>query len=755
MAYTTTSESIKSGRKRKFILTDSVPLTDSLYSKFKEFFPEKSYKKETLSVHGCLQGQCSYNNYKDTSHTPVKSSKSVLAFPMGEGDYSWHCINYTEYPEEPRFLTASTDQKRSAELGLLGLKPFNRSAKMVFLTEGIWDMLTMYENGYHVLGLPGVNNLQPEWCDVFADKSVYLLFDNDKPGRDFTIKHSKLLVQHAASVYIIRLPEKVAHKGREHSIKDITDLFNIDGKFAEATLKELVASAELVIVDPEQLIAEIVASRGNNIQKSIAITELILRDIEGNGGRIIPYNNNQEFALVLEGVRILTDEEIDVHLSREYGYFPSDSMWRFVRDKLYVAALKNKEAQVKLYSHSHNGSCFIGTKTSGIIQIDSTGASFHPQGTDDVYVQSSNNLIAITPINPKKSTTFESLLDLFLYDGNTDTQKFLLKSWFYHTFFNSVMRVILCVTGDPGSGKTLLLKILKGILFGFTNGKSNPNSMPEEDYVFTMMMKTYRYLFLDEINENDPRIKTKFRMLATGEESIFRPKYAKQAIRFRPSVWLAVSAHSPKFRESDIAQRLCLVRLLHPAEKTKLINETLFLADLEQKREEIWNGIARTLQMILANFKKGSEQIPLKNYCRQVELATFAWNAFPEERKLCLQTFENINQLQEEFAAEFDPIMDLLESWMEHYSKNYVEAGRIVVSGKSLYTDMAMLSKERGLKSFPASVQGFGKWLNGRASVFGIRYGYKRVKDHTLNMFMYSFDLPIVNSERPKEKERF
>ena len=46
----------------------------------------------------------------------------VLLFPMHTGSY--HCINYTTYPEEPRFLNAPPSEGKPCKLGLLN-KPVN------------------------------------------------------------------------------------------------------------------------------------------------------------------------------------------------------------------------------------------------------------------------------------------------------------------------------------------------------------------------------------------------------------------------------------------------------------------------------------------------------------------------------------------------------------------------------------------------------------------------------------------------------
>jgi len=741
--------------KKKFHIEDAIPITAAFSKKlFKDFITTKNYKFETLTAHGIIQGQAVSS---DSSDKKSKNSYPIIGIKMGE--HSYHCVSYTTYQDNLRFINASDKQKQKPDLNLLGI---SMSAPTIFLTEGFWDMLTLYEMERYAMALPGVNNFPDEWMELFENKEVYIVFDNDKPGQEYARKWSIKLSSIARFVKGIHLPSKIEYNGEEIAVKDISDLYHRTSlAFADGLLTSLIEEAEEVEFNPQQSISEIINSQGTAEQKYVNIATFIQQDIESNGGKIIPYNSSQEFAIALNGTSILTDERIQTHLCRVYGFLPSVTLWRQIYDHLYQLALQTTDSKVHTFSHyDHDGGLlYIGTKNNGMIRITSdrsiSAISVVPQGFDGIYIQSSNDLDLsfIEDMHRiRTGTSLESLFDLFLHDGG-DAQKFLLKTWFYQTFFEPQMRNILCVIGEPGSGKTMLLKIIKGILNGFTDGRFNPNSIPEEDYIFLEMIKSSRHLFFDEFNESDPSIKTKFRMLATGAESVFREKYARKSIKFRPKVWLAVSAHSPKIRENDIAQRLCIIRLSHPAKKTKLINEFTFYNNLEKERSTIWSSLLLNLNSILANLKEnGNAQIELKNYCRQVEMADFAFQVFPKEREVCQQTFENMNKLQEGFSAEFDPLLDLLDDWMIQSSKNYHQTGKVVIAAKDLYNDLMPLAKDKNLKSFPISIQGFGKWIHGRVTVLAEMYGYERYKNITTNSWQYTFN---IREKIAGEKEVF
>lgn len=705
----------------------------------------KNFSKDFLEQCGAVQG--------------MLGNIPVLAFPMGER--GWHCINYVTYPKEPRFFNATNHALSKVKLSLLGLNNFDIMAEEIYLAEGIWDLLTMLNAGYKALAVPGVSNLKDEWLEIFKNKKVNIIFDNDAPGKSYAQLHAHKLSFVAREVKIIELPFSIKYKEETFNIKDITDIFNIDIEKAKKFLQDRSESTTPFTLDVQERIHEIITTPGNNTNKSLMITTIINDDIEKDGGAILPYNNHQEMAFVLKGKKIIVGEKIDIYLGQKYGYIPSDVMWKFIKDRLYNLALQKTDISIYGYSYFSGDSIGIGMKDGGFIEIDAQQINVQHQGYNDIYIKSGNIfseqekniLLSGENYSPQedKIDTFEKILDFFQYnegEGDGDAQKFLLKVWFYHTFFKPQIKPALCIVGYPGSGKTLLQKMIKGILFGFSKGICNPNSMPEEEYTLISMLKEYKYLFLDEVNDNDAKLKSKLRMLVTGEETIFRPKYARNPIRFRPDIWLVLSAHSPKFRDVDISQRLSIISLVKPEHK-EMINETTFLNKMADMRVYIWKGIFKELQNIIINLNENKNQkAPLTNYCRQIEMANFAWQAFPQQRDLCSKTFNFMDKFQSHFSAEFDPLIDIIEAWLETRGQQYRNGtDKIKVSPKQLYNDLLPLVKERNIRSFPASIAGFGKWLNGRKSILEENFKFERELNTKLNAYDYYFLLP--------EKETF
>lgn len=153
----------------------------------------KYYSKELLESFGAVQG--------------IVSNNPVIGFPMHTGDF--HCICYTTYPEEPRFLNAAAKAK-DLEMGLLGNPEKIKDEEKLYLAEGIWDLLTLTKMGFPSLGLPGVNHFEKEWAEKFMkDKKVYICFDNDGPGKEYAAKYVNYITRWAKEVRILEFPEKL------------------------------------------------------------------------------------------------------------------------------------------------------------------------------------------------------------------------------------------------------------------------------------------------------------------------------------------------------------------------------------------------------------------------------------------------------------------------------------------------------------------------------------------------------------------
>lgn len=125
-----------------------------------------------------------------------EAGKDVLYFVSRRYDYSGNGEN----ENQPKYLNASLSEYpflRNAPLGLNTLK--RKKDDTLIITEGIFDWLAFYQEGYSVLASHG-GDFGKLWKEVLEKikgfKRVILAYDNDEAGQNFTYKAGKILMQH-------------------------------------------------------------------------------------------------------------------------------------------------------------------------------------------------------------------------------------------------------------------------------------------------------------------------------------------------------------------------------------------------------------------------------------------------------------------------------------------------------------------------------------------------------------------------------
>jgi len=96
--------------------------------------------------------------------------------------------------------------------GLLGIKAITKE-DVVFICEGLKDWLTARALGLNaVSSTNGCNTFKFEWVNNFKGKTIYIIYDRDKPGVDNSRKVACYLYGTVKKIYIINLPYKVKPK---------------------------------------------------------------------------------------------------------------------------------------------------------------------------------------------------------------------------------------------------------------------------------------------------------------------------------------------------------------------------------------------------------------------------------------------------------------------------------------------------------------------------------------------------------------
>jgi DNA primase len=85
--------------------------------------------------------------------------------------------------------SAGTSRSIPKELSMSGPIPVPYNSRLlngepgqIYLCEGVIDTLTLLEQGFPAVGVPGAANFKPAWAALFRNKTVHVAFDPDAPG---------------------------------------------------------------------------------------------------------------------------------------------------------------------------------------------------------------------------------------------------------------------------------------------------------------------------------------------------------------------------------------------------------------------------------------------------------------------------------------------------------------------------------------------------------------------------------------------
>ncbi len=131
------------------------------------------------------------------------------------------------------------------EAPLYNAEIIQKGMEELFIVEGEMDCISMINQGYiNTVGVPGASVKKTEWIKLLDEaeiKTVYLLYDNDKVGKD----NSKLMAEKIGigKCKTILLPEELEGK----PVKDVTEFFVNGG--SKENLAELKDKAKFFEID--------------------------------------------------------------------------------------------------------------------------------------------------------------------------------------------------------------------------------------------------------------------------------------------------------------------------------------------------------------------------------------------------------------------------------------------------------------------------------------------------------------------------
>ena len=126
-----------------------------------------------------------------------------------------------ENEQSPKYKKASLQEYPFLHNAPMGLNTLHRKKDdTLVITEGVFDLLAFYQEGYSVLS-PNGGDFGKMWKSVLEKvkdfKRVLLAFDSDKAGQDFTYNAARVLLQHRIPFFCVNMLTKDVAEHYEHA----------------------------------------------------------------------------------------------------------------------------------------------------------------------------------------------------------------------------------------------------------------------------------------------------------------------------------------------------------------------------------------------------------------------------------------------------------------------------------------------------------------------------------------------------------
>lgn len=215
--------------------------------------------------------------------------------------------------------------------------------------------------------------------------------------------------------------------------------------------------------------------------------------------------------------------------------------------------------------------------------------------TSTIHTDDTNSSSIKLPQQHWSYTLFGPILDRILTLTPEETRA-VLSTWLLFLFFKNeaAARPLLAMLGQPGSGKSTIMKRVCHLLYGKVSGFMSMSN--RED--FDQITSTYPLVVIDNLDTWEKWIPDALAQSAGAIDRGVRKKYTDNElfIHHRDAM-VCLTAHDPKFGRADVADRLLILPM-------KRLDTFLAEGDLlKVDRASIWAGIFDDLRLILSTPK--------------------------------------------------------------------------------------------------------------------------------------------------------
>jgi hypothetical protein len=416
------------------------------------------------------------------------------------------------------------------------------------------------------------------------------------------------------------------------------------------------------------------SGRGKNaFQINEDVMKVVLDDMDAKGEFLFHDENSFFLPRCLQWPMLLNETDpLCRQLLSEYHLSRGEQIYDHVIDQLNLHAIKVGR-RVKLHRFSYfdvsTMRLYIPNRGFGMIRIAKDGIEMLPNGADGILFwepQSKGHDPIQLIDDPTCVEDFEQcIIESVTFNGSDlekQYQSTLYRLYLSCLFFREIMPTcpLLMLVGEPGSGKTYSLSKVGRLLYG---SDFKATQMPGNSKDFDAIVTNRPFVVLDDVESLPNWLNDRLAVCATGGEMAARNLYTTNALASFPIIArLALTAHSPRFRRSDVADRLLLLSLPR-------LNKFKASCELDEEfahnEARIYSGLIYCLQGVISALAHTSDY-RYEGSFRMADFAGFAMRmaiAWDEEDQV-RGALEWISGKQGDYAYEEDPLVEIIEGWL-------------------------------------------------------------------------------------------
>ncbi len=527
--------------------------------------------------------------------------------------------------------------------------------------------------------------------ELATDKKIYLCFDNNQAGQNYTYKIFKKINHNVNNIFVCSF---------NNLYIDIDELLcKVKNQATEFNL--MIENSKLIkdfFETPETIINQIDAIKNNNElsndNKLQEVSKIIIDFLDKNGKFF--YNLSElSFYYFYNAECLIYDIEktlFSIFINKIFLVNKSTYNYKFlIEDLKKQCRYSGKDLTINKKPYFYN----INTKQlyvfdfkKNIYRLNGRTIDKINNGGDDVYFLCSGDTFNILDNNeiPETADIDNLFFDYINFAPNEESalneseQKLIFEKYFYSLFFPELLkdRPILVFIGAKGAGKSFGLNLIPMLLLG----KSELTTIKSENDLNSILTNNY-FCFIDNIDEflgkNKSWLLDSIASAATGITIKLRKLYSNnENIEFQVNSWIGITSRTTAINRDDIADRSIIFQLKPIRELKTYFNKTQILEKIKSNRNKIFTLIFKELNRII-NKLQSAETIESTNF-RMSEWAAFVLSAAGNDilqineknilaKDYYNRLFEKMQKQQNNFAIDGDVFLEIITDYILAYNK--------------------------------------------------------------------------------------